>query len=103
MAHRFLGCDRDQPFLLPPDLRDWLPQGHLAWLILDVVDQRDLASFYRAHRDDGHGHPPTTPSCCSACSSMATAGACGPPGSSSGAALRTSPSGCWPPTSSPTT
>jgi hypothetical protein len=33
---------RDQPFLLPPDLRDWLPEGHLAWFILDVVDQLDL-------------------------------------------------------------
>jgi len=28
--------------------------GHLAWFILDVVDQPDLAPFYRAHRDDGH-------------------------------------------------
>ena len=53
--------DRDQPFLLPPDLRDWLPQGHLAWFLLDVVDQVDLAPFYRAHRDDGHGHPAYDP------------------------------------------
>jgi putative transposase len=30
MAYNFLGRDRDQPFLLPPDLRDWLPDGHLA-------------------------------------------------------------------------
>jgi hypothetical protein len=57
MAYHFLRGDRDQPFLLPPDLRDWLPQGHLAWFVLDVVDQLDLAPFYRAHRDDGHGHP----------------------------------------------
>src|SRR6266540_4287931 len=42
MAYNFLRGDRDQPFLLPPDLRDWLPQGHLAWFILDVVDQLDL-------------------------------------------------------------
>ena len=61
MAHHFLRCDRDQPFLLPPDLRDWLPQGHLAWFVLDVVDQLDLAPFYRAHRDDGHGHPAYDP------------------------------------------
>jgi len=61
MAHHFLRCDRDQPFLLPPDLRDWLPQGHLAWFVLDVVDQLDLAPFYRAHRDDGHGHPAYNP------------------------------------------
>jgi transposase len=61
MAYNFLHGDRDQPFLLPPDLRDWLPEGHLAWFILDVVDQLDLAPFYRAHRDDGHGHPAYDP------------------------------------------
>jgi len=46
---------------LPPDLRDWLPDGHLAWFILDVTDQLDLQPFYRAHRDDGHGHPAYDP------------------------------------------
>src|SRR5919199_4751824 len=61
MAYNFLRGDRDQPFLLPPDLRDWPPDGHLAWFVLDVVDQLDLAPFYRAHRDDGHGHPAYDP------------------------------------------
>jgi transposase len=61
MAYNFLRGDRDQPFLLPPDLRDWLPQGHLAWFVLDVVDQLDLAPFYRQHRDDGHGYPAYDP------------------------------------------
>jgi transposase len=61
MAYNFLRAERDQPFLLPPDLRDWLPEGHLAWFVLDVVDQLDLAPFYRAHRDDGHGHPAYDP------------------------------------------
>ena len=61
MAYNFLACDRDQAFLLPPDLRDWLPQGHLAWFVADVIDQLDLAPFYRAHRDDGHGHPAYDP------------------------------------------
>jgi transposase len=61
MTYNFLGCDRDQPFLLPPDLRDWLPRAHLAWFILDAVDQLDLAPFYRTHRDDGHGHPAYDP------------------------------------------
>jgi transposase len=42
-------------------VRDWLPAGHLAWLVLDVVDQLDLQPFYRAHRDDGHGHPAYDP------------------------------------------
>jgi transposase len=61
MAYNFLRGDRDQPFLLPPDLRDWLPADHLAWFVLDVVDQVDLAPFYRAHRADGHGHPAYDP------------------------------------------
>jgi transposase len=61
MAYNFLPSDRDQPFLLPPDLRDWLPQGHLAWFVLDVVDQLDLQPLYRQHRDDGHGHPAYDP------------------------------------------
>src|SRR6266540_3364872 len=61
MAYNFLRGDRDQPFLLPPDLRDWLPADHLAWFILDVVDQLDLGPFLRAYRDDGHGHPAYDP------------------------------------------
>jgi len=61
MAYNFLRAERDQPFLLPPDLRDWLPGGHLAWFILDVSDQVDLAPFYRAHRTDGHGRPAYDP------------------------------------------
>jgi transposase len=55
MAYNFLRCDRDQPFLLPPDIRDWLPPEHLAWLVLDVVDQLDLTAFLAAYRSDGHG------------------------------------------------
>jgi hypothetical protein len=42
MAYNFLPCPHDQVFLLPPDLREWLPADHLAWFILDVVDQLDL-------------------------------------------------------------
>jgi transposase len=61
MAGCFLRGDRDQPFLLPPDVRDWLPADHLAWFVLDVVDQLDLQPLYRAHRDDGHGHPAYDP------------------------------------------
>jgi transposase len=55
MGYNFLPCDRDQGFLLPPDLRDWLPAEHLAWFILDVVDQLDLGPFLKAYRADGHG------------------------------------------------
>jgi transposase len=55
MADNFLACDRDQAFLLPPDVRDWLPADHLAWFVLDVVDHLDLGPFLKAYRADGHG------------------------------------------------
>jgi transposase len=55
MAQNFIGCDRDQPFLLPPDVRDWLPDGHLAWFVLDAVAGMDLSGFYGAYRADGVG------------------------------------------------
>jgi transposase len=41
--------------LLPPDLRDWLPDDHLAWLVLEVVDQLDLADIQRQYRLGGAG------------------------------------------------
>ena len=61
MAYNFLRGDRDQPFLLPPDPRDWLPADHLAWFVRDVVDQLDLGPFLRGYRADGHGHPAYDP------------------------------------------
>src|SRR5215204_7183832 len=55
MPQNFLACDREQVLLLPPDLREWLPDDHLAWFVLDVVAALDLASFYASYRVDGHG------------------------------------------------
>src|SRR3954469_24747549 len=55
MAQNFIACDREQPFLLPPDVRDWLPEDHLAWFVIDAVGVMDLATFYAAYRQDGHG------------------------------------------------
>src|SRR3954470_862064 len=55
MPQNFLACDRDQALLLPPSLRDWLPEGHLAWLVLEAVEELDLSGFYGAYREDGHG------------------------------------------------
>jgi transposase len=62
MAQRFIACDRDQAFLLPPDVRDWLPEGHLAWFVLDAVAAMDLAAFYAAYREDGRSRPAYEPS-----------------------------------------
>lgn len=55
MAYNFIPCDRDQQFLLPPSLREWLPEDHLAWFIVDAVEELDLAAFHASYRDDGWG------------------------------------------------
>ena len=55
MAPNFLLCDRDQELLLPPSLREWLPEDHLAWFVLDAVEEMDLSAFYGAYREDGWG------------------------------------------------
>jgi hypothetical protein len=54
MAQNFIECDREQEFLLPPSLREWLPEGHFAWFVIDAVAQLDLWTA-------GTGGRPTTP------------------------------------------
>jgi hypothetical protein len=55
MTQNFIACDREQAFLLPPDVRDWLPEGHLAWFVLASVEEMDLSAFYGSYRQDGWG------------------------------------------------
>jgi transposase len=55
MGQNFLTCDRDQPLLLPPDLRDWLEEDHLAWFVIEAIEELDPDAFYASYRDDGHG------------------------------------------------
>jgi transposase len=62
MAQNFIACDREQPFLLPPDVREWLPEDHLAWFVIDAVGVLDTAAFYAAYRQDGHGRAAYEPS-----------------------------------------
>ena len=62
MSYNFLPCDRDQPYLLPPSLADWLPQDHLAWFVLDAVGQIELTAFYKKYRSDGIGNSAFNPS-----------------------------------------
>src|ERR671923_414011 len=62
MAPNFLACDREQPFLLPPDVREWLPDDHLAWFVIDAVGVMNTAAFYAAYRQDGHGRAAYEPS-----------------------------------------
>ena len=62
MAMNFLACDREQTFLMPPDPRDWLPEGHLAWFVLASVEEMDLGAFYGSYRLDGWGRAAFEPS-----------------------------------------
>ena len=55
MGYNFLTAERDQLFLLPPDAREWLPPGHLAWAVLEQAGQMDLAPFMAWYRADGQG------------------------------------------------
>ena len=62
MPQNFIESRREQGFLLPPDVRDWLPADHLAWFVIDAVGQMDLSAFYGAYRADGHGRSAYEPS-----------------------------------------
>jgi hypothetical protein len=46
MPQNFIECSREQVFLLPPDVREWLPSDHLVWLVLDSAAEMDLNGFY---------------------------------------------------------
>ncbi len=61
MTRGFLPYSLDQRLLLPPDMREWLPDGDLAVFISDVVDELDLSAMYRAYEGDGRGRPPYHP------------------------------------------
>jgi transposase len=62
MAQSFIESRCEQGFLLPPDVRDWLAEDHLAWFLIDAVRAMDLAAFYVAYRADGHGRAAYEPS-----------------------------------------
>lgn len=62
MSKSYQPWTQDQPFLLPPSLRDWLPESHLAWFILDVVSQLDLSPIADAiQAKDARGQRPYHP------------------------------------------
>jgi len=62
MPQNFIEGAREQGFLLPPDVREWLAAGHLAWFVIDAVGEMDLSAFYAAYRRDGHGRAAYEPS-----------------------------------------
>jgi len=53
--------DPDQLFLLPPSLKEWLPEGHLAYFISDVVDELDLSAIEKTYSAKPQGQPPYHP------------------------------------------
>jgi transposase len=55
MAYGYIPVDREQQFLLPPDMREWLPEGHLVHFVLAVVARIDTAVLHAAHPNDGVG------------------------------------------------
>jgi transposase len=61
MAKTYRPYCPDQMFLLPPSLRDWLPENHLVYFVSDVVDQLDLSKIESVYEKDDRGQPPFHP------------------------------------------
>jgi transposase len=71
MEQRFKAYNRDQDFLLPPSMRDWLPKGDLAYFVADLMEELDLSEiygYYEVCESDGDtkakarsGQPPFDP------------------------------------------
>ena len=61
MARAYVACDRDQLFLLPASMREWLPAEHLAWFVLEIVAELDTSALHARHPNDGAGRPAYNP------------------------------------------
>jgi len=61
MAKTYKSYYPDQDLLLPPSLRDWLPENHLAYCVSDVVDQLDLSAIEAVYEEEDRGQPPYHP------------------------------------------
>ena len=61
MAKTYRAYLPEQDLLLPPSLRDWLPEDHLAYFVSDVVDQLDLSAIESVYEDEERGQPPYHP------------------------------------------
>ena len=59
MAARFVTVDRDTPLILPPDMREWVPENHLSQFILEAVEEIDTTVVKVNHRGSGsEQYPP---------------------------------------------
>lgn len=61
MAKTYRPYVPEQDLLLPPSLRDWLPEGHLAYFVSDLIDQLDLSAITTMYEDEERGYPPYHP------------------------------------------
>jgi transposase len=61
MAKGYRSYQPDQDLLLPPSLRDWLPEDHLVYFVSDVVDQLDLTEIHAVYEKEQRGQPPYDP------------------------------------------
>lgn len=59
MSVKFIEVDRETPYLLPPSLQDWLPKGHLARFVVEIVEQLDVRSLKATYA--GRGSQPYNP------------------------------------------
>jgi transposase len=59
MEPKFLEVDRETLYLLPPSVQDWLPEGHLARFVVEIVEQLDLRSLKASYA--GRGSQPYNP------------------------------------------
>jgi transposase len=58
MAGRYIIVDHDTPLLLPPNLREWVPENHLVHFVVDAVEQIDLGAAKVNERGTGDAQYP---------------------------------------------
>ena len=58
MAKTYRSYLPEQDLLLPPSLRDWLPENHLAYFVSDLIDQVDLRAIEAYYEQEERGYPP---------------------------------------------
>jgi transposase len=61
MAKTYRPYVPEQDLLLPPSLREWLPEDHLAFFVSDLIDQLDLSAITSGYEDEDRGYPPYHP------------------------------------------
>jgi transposase len=61
MAKTYRPYSPDQMMLLPPSLRDWLPENHLVYFVSDVIDNLDLGTIESVYEKEDRGYPPYHP------------------------------------------